>query len=141
MQQRPVFIVARALQQHFRLGMKVNHCAAPAQAAAVFLPRYRAAAGSQHDARQGGHLVDNGGFAQSEPLFAFHFENGGYRYAGAFANDLIAVVKRPLQLLGQLPSQGGFARPHQADEKDIMGFGMHRFAFSVETPPFGAEAS
>ena len=110
-------------------------------AAAVFLTRYRAAAGSQHDARQGGHLVDNGGFAQSEPLFAFHFENGGYRHAGAFANDLIAVVKRPLQLLGQLPSQGGFARPHQADEKDIMGFGMHRFAFSVETPPFGAEAS
>ena len=79
-----------------------------------------AAAGGQHDAALRGEVADDVRFAPAEARLAFDFEDPRDRGAGAGFDLMVGIDEALAQLARKQPADGGLARPHQADEDDVV---------------------
>ena len=98
----------------------MNHSAAGAQYAPIFLTLDNAAAGSNDHLMPGADLGQYVCFPITKALLAFQIEYVPHRDAGSVFEQFIRIDKIVLQALRQLSPYGGFAGPHQTDQKNTL---------------------
>ena len=116
--------VAGSLELLLNRGLQVNHRAALGEHAPVVGIDHGAAAGGQDDAIHARQAFDRFPFAQPKSRLALLVEDIRDIDPGSGLDISIAVVKGESQEARQMPADGGLARTHGTDEKDI-GFGEH----------------
>jgi hypothetical protein len=121
LQQRPVLVVTRALQNILHAGAQVHHRAACIQVGSVLRIENRPAAGSQHDALLRRQVANHFRFPPAETFLPFDFKNPRNRCTGTRFDLMVGINETLVQFLGQSASDSGFAGAHQADEKNIFG--------------------
>ena len=118
-EERPIAVLAHALEEIFRPCAEVDDRAAGGEPAAVLFREHRTAPGGEHDALERGELGECLRLARAEARFAFDVEDGGHFYAAAALDLVVRIDEAQLQPPREQPPDGGFAGAHHADEEQV----------------------
>ena len=124
-EQRPVPASSRALAQHFRLRVQIDHRAVLLQALTVRGPDHDAAAGREHHIGEGSQLGQHGLLAVAEARFALDLEDRRNRHAELALELRIRVDERLAESPRELPSERRLAGARQSDQVKIAPMQMH----------------
>ena len=116
---------ARALAQHFRHRVQIDHRPVLLQPLAIRGPDDDTAAGREHDVGERRQLGEHRFFAVAKARFALDLENRRDRHAELALELGIGVDERLVEPPRELAAERRFARARQSDQKEIAPMQMH----------------
>ena len=118
-QQGPVGLVADPVPDFFRRSPKADDEGVCLEVGEVVGIRGQTAAGGNDRAFPGGQFIDQLMFQFAKRGFAIGIKNVGDGAVRALLDQFIGVEVIEVQLFGHEPSDGGLARAHETDEREI----------------------
>src|SRR5262245_37945806 len=111
--------MARSLELMFDASAQIDDAPARRQVLAILWREDRAAAGRDHDLIELSEGVDHLAFALAETRLAFLLENVGDIDTGAPLDLHVTIVEVETQRTRECTADGGLARAHRTDQKNI----------------------
>gem|GEM_PF-2954846 len=95
--------------------MQINNRATVSQAMPIFFTQHCTAARCQYNIIHRSQFLNHHTFPLPESLLPFYLKNSGDIHAGTLADNVIAIIKRILQMISKLAAKRCFTCSHQAD--------------------------
>ena len=129
LEQGTVRLMVDPLPNGLRRRPKANDQCVSFQAGQAFFTAHQSATGGDDRSVEVLEILHHGPLVFAEPRLAFLGEDGGNGFASPRLDEFVGIDEAEVQLRGHELSDGGLARPHEADQSQVVDVarGAHHF--------------